>query len=86
MQGFITDHETALEELFSEDAEKSRKFEVCLNTMATRIATVFASLKVWIYKKLVKNYDTTKWKYGQTCKVQMSHVVSAVYSVYDFKA
>ena len=46
MQGFITDHETALEELFSEDAEKSRKFEVCLNTMATRIATVFASLKV----------------------------------------
>ncbi|XVE76969.1 hypothetical protein DITRI_Ditri13aG0023800 [Diplodiscus trichospermus] len=44
-QGFITDQETALEELFGEDAEKSRKFEVCLNTMATRIATVFASLK-----------------------------------------
>ncbi|XWS77206.1 hypothetical protein CRYUN_Cryun01aG0241700 [Craigia yunnanensis] len=46
LKGFITDHETALEELFSEDAEKSRKFEVCLNTMATQIATVFASLKV----------------------------------------
>lgn len=48
MQGFITDHDTALEELFAEDAEKSRKFDFCLNTMATRIATVFASLKVYI--------------------------------------
>ena len=46
MQGFITDHERALEELFAEDAENSRKYNACLNTMATRIATVFASLRV----------------------------------------
>ncbi|KAK9273663.1 hypothetical protein L1049_018473 [Liquidambar formosana] len=44
-QGFITDHERALEELFGEYAESSRKFDACLNIMATRIATVFASLK-----------------------------------------
>ncbi|KAL6653027.1 hypothetical protein ACP70R_011952 [Stipagrostis hirtigluma subsp. patula] len=43
-QGFVTDHEKALEELFSEDAEGSHKYNACLNTMATRIATVFASM------------------------------------------
>lgn len=45
-QGFITDHDKALEELFSEDAEGSHKYNACLNTMATRIATVFASLRL----------------------------------------
>lgn len=44
-QGFITDHERALEELFAENAENSRKYDACLNTMATRVATVFASLR-----------------------------------------
>lgn len=45
-QGFLTDHEQALETLYAEDADKSRHFDICLNMMATRIATVFASLKV----------------------------------------
>ncbi|KAF8379309.1 hypothetical protein HHK36_028742 [Tetracentron sinense] len=44
-QGFITDNERALEELFGENVENSRIYDACLNTMATRIATVFASLK-----------------------------------------
>ncbi|CAA0806058.1 Protein transport Sec1a [Striga hermonthica] len=44
-QGFITDHERALEELFADDAGNSCRFNACLNVMATRIATVFASLK-----------------------------------------
>ncbi|KAI3444687.1 hypothetical protein Pfo_001352 [Paulownia fortunei] len=44
-QGFITDHERALEELFGENAENSRRFDACLNVMGLRIATVFASLK-----------------------------------------
>ncbi|ONK71704.1 uncharacterized protein A4U43_C04F11500 [Asparagus officinalis] len=48
-QGFVTDHERALEELFAENAENSRKYNACLNTMATRIATVFASLKEFPY-------------------------------------
>ncbi|KAG6669698.1 hypothetical protein I3843_01G254600 [Carya illinoinensis] len=43
-QAFITDHDRALEELFG-DVENPRKFEACLNVMATRLATVFASLK-----------------------------------------
>ncbi|KAK6162504.1 hypothetical protein DH2020_002345 [Rehmannia glutinosa] len=44
-QGFVTDHERALEELFGDNAENSRRFDACLNVMAMRIATVFASLK-----------------------------------------
>ncbi|XVF79887.1 hypothetical protein PTKIN_Ptkin15bG0026600 [Pterospermum kingtungense] len=61
-QAFITDHETALEELFAEDAERSRKFEVCLNTMATRIATVFASLK----ELPIVRYSTVKTQDAST--------------------
>lgn len=44
-QGYVTDQERALEDLFGEDVENSSKFDTCLNVMATRIATVFASLK-----------------------------------------
>ncbi|XP_042483115.1 SNARE-interacting protein KEULE-like [Macadamia integrifolia] len=47
-QGFITDNERALEDLFGENVENSRIYDACLNTMATRISTVFASLRVWI--------------------------------------
>lgn len=46
MQGYITDHDRALEDLYCEGAENSRKADMCMSTMATRIATVFASLKV----------------------------------------
>lgn len=44
-QGFITDHERALEDLYGEHSENSHKFDSCLTAMGTRIATVFASLK-----------------------------------------
>ncbi|PHT59146.1 putative protein transport Sec1a [Capsicum baccatum] len=44
-QGFVTDHERALSELFGESAQNSRLAEASLNVMATRISTVFASLK-----------------------------------------
>ncbi|MCL7042568.1 hypothetical protein MKW94_026480 [Papaver nudicaule] len=40
-QGFITDNERALEELYGENTQKH---QACLNVMATRIATVFASI------------------------------------------
>lgn len=46
MQGYITDHDRALEDFYGEGAETSRKVDICLSTIATRIATVFASLKV----------------------------------------
>lgn len=45
-QGFITNNERALEELLG-DEENTRKGVMCLNVMATRIATVFASLRVY---------------------------------------
>lgn len=54
-QAFITDHERALDELVGNNVENSRKFDACLNTMATRIATVFASLKVRIVHILFDN-------------------------------
>ncbi|XP_042397739.1 probable protein transport Sec1b [Zingiber officinale] len=44
-QAFTTDHEMAFEELFGETAQNSRKFNECLTTMATRVATAIASLK-----------------------------------------
>ncbi|GAB4861893.1 Protein transport Sec1a [Ancistrocladus abbreviatus] len=44
-QAFITDHDMAFQELYANNAEKCRRFDICLNTMATRIATVFASMK-----------------------------------------
>ncbi|KAH9733070.1 protein transport Sec1a [Citrus sinensis] len=44
-QAFITDHERALEELFGDNVQNTRQFDTCLNTMAKRIATVFASMK-----------------------------------------
>lgn len=47
-QAFTTDQESALQELFGDSAQNTRKADACLNLMATRIATVFASLKVSI--------------------------------------
>ncbi|KAL3743190.1 hypothetical protein ACJRO7_018485 [Eucalyptus globulus] len=43
-QCFVTDNERALEDLFGDD-ENTRRGDVCLNVMANRIATVFASLR-----------------------------------------
>jgi syntaxin-binding protein 1 len=48
MQGFVTDHDTALNDLYGVDGQNnSKKFNDTITTMATRIATTFASLKVY---------------------------------------
>ncbi|XP_061954467.1 SNARE-interacting protein KEULE [Populus nigra] len=59
-QGFITDNERALEELFV-DEEDSRKGDACLNVMASRIATVFASLREFpfVRYRAAKSLDVT---------------------------
>ncbi|CAI8589201.1 unnamed protein product [Vicia faba] len=59
-QGFITNNERALEELFG-DEENSRKSVACLNVMATRIATVFASLREFpsVRFRAAKSLDAT---------------------------
>ncbi|KAF0933230.1 hypothetical protein E2562_016169, partial [Oryza meyeriana var. granulata] len=60
-QGFTTDHERALEELFSENALDSQKYNACLNTMATRISTVFASMREFprVHYRVAKTIDAS---------------------------
>ncbi|PNY12023.1 SNARE-interacting protein KEULE, partial [Trifolium pratense] len=59
-QGFITNNERALEDLFG-DEENNHKGVACLNVMATRIATVFASLREFpsIRYRAAKSLDAT---------------------------
>ncbi|KAH9626957.1 hypothetical protein KSS87_005726, partial [Heliosperma pusillum] len=59
-QVFVTDHGMALEELYGETSQNARKFDACMNTMALRIATVFASLKElpYVRYKTAKDPDT----------------------------
>ncbi|PUZ62326.1 hypothetical protein GQ55_4G347700 [Panicum hallii var. hallii] len=45
MQGFVTDHDSALNDLYGPSEQNSKTFNDTINTMATRIATTFASLK-----------------------------------------
>ncbi|KAL2902271.1 SNARE-interacting protein KEULE [Bienertia sinuspersici] len=58
-QGFVTDNERALEELFGDD-ENHRKADACLNVMATRVATAFASMKElpFVRYRAAKSLDT----------------------------
>lgn len=58
-QGFVTDNERALEEIFG-DEDNSRKGDACLNVMATRIASVFASLREFplVRYRAAKSLDT----------------------------
>lgn len=60
IQCFTTDNERALEELYG-DEEGSRKGDLCLNVMANRIATVFASLREFPYVRYraAKSLDPT---------------------------
>ncbi|KAF5935539.1 hypothetical protein HYC85_026668 [Camellia sinensis] len=59
-QGFVTDNERALEELFG-DEESTRKGDACLSVMATQIATVFASLREFplVRYRAAKSLDPT---------------------------
>ncbi|KAI7994044.1 SNARE-interacting protein KEULE [Camellia lanceoleosa] len=59
-QGFITDNVMALEDLFG-DEESTRKGDACLNKMATRIATAFASLREFplVRYRAAKSLDPT---------------------------
>lgn len=48
-QGFTTDNDGALEKLFGEHSEGTRDYDACIETIATRLSTVFASLKEFPY-------------------------------------
>ncbi|XBI98325.1 hypothetical protein VPH35_018576 [Triticum aestivum] len=60
-QGFVTDHDKALEELFTENAEGSMNYNSCINTIATRIATVFASMKEFprVHYRVARTIDAS---------------------------
>ncbi|XP_027336602.1 protein transport Sec1a-like [Abrus precatorius] len=57
-QAFTTDQETAMGELYG-NVENTRRFNTCLNTMAIRIATVFASMKElpYVWYRAAKGSD-----------------------------
>ncbi|KAL2892425.1 Protein transport Sec1a [Bienertia sinuspersici] len=59
-QVFVTDHDMALDELYGESSQNARKFDNSMNTLAIRIATVFASLKELPYVRYQapKDLDT----------------------------
>ncbi|XP_061357818.1 SNARE-interacting protein KEULE-like isoform X1 [Gastrolobium bilobum] len=59
-QGFITNNDRSLQELFG-DEENNHKGVACLNVMAMRIATVFASLREFPYVRFraAKSLDAT---------------------------
>ncbi|XP_024521880.1 SNARE-interacting protein KEULE [Selaginella moellendorffii] len=44
-QGFVTDNAMALEQLFGENSDTSSDYEAMIDTIGTRLATVFVSLK-----------------------------------------
>ncbi|XP_047976499.1 protein transport Sec1a-like isoform X2 [Salvia hispanica] len=84
-QGFITDHDKALEELFSDDAGNSRRFDAYLNEMATRIATVFASLKECpiVHYRAAKGLDgTTVTTFGDLVTTKLAAEVWNIVTTY----
>ena len=50
LQAFSTDNGRALEQIFGEHSEGSRDYDACLDTIAIRLGTVFASLKVVVFE------------------------------------
>ncbi|XP_021756264.1 protein transport Sec1a-like [Chenopodium quinoa] len=59
-QVFVTEHDSALEDFIGENSQNTRKFDACMNSLAVRIATVFASLKELPYVRFqtAKDPDT----------------------------
>ncbi|KAK1377082.1 SNARE-interacting protein KEULE-like [Heracleum sosnowskyi] len=82
-QGYITDHDRALEDLFGEGAETSRKADMCLSTMATRIATVFASLKEFPFVRYrVKEDNSAEPKFRDLVCKKLATAVWETISTY----
>ncbi|KAG5042068.1 hypothetical protein AAZX31_03G021500 [Glycine max] len=83
-QGFITDQETAMEELYG-NIEDTRRFNTCLNNMAIRIATVFASLKelpcVW-YRAAKDSDESTATAVRELVPTKLANAVWDMVSKY----
>ncbi|OAY49306.1 protein transport Sec1a isoform X1 [Manihot esculenta] len=82
-QAFTTDHDGALQELYGENAENSRKFDACLNVMASRIATVFASLKEFPRVRYrAKTPDASEGTFRDTIPTKLATAVWNLVSKY----
>lgn len=87
-QAFTTDHEKALHELYGENVENTRKFDAYLSVMATRIATVFASLKElpYVRYRATKTDDSTSFRDTIPSKLATAvwHSISKYKSIPNF--
>ncbi|KAK7260236.1 hypothetical protein RIF29_26119 [Crotalaria pallida] len=83
-QAFITDQESALEELYG-SIENTRRFNTSLNNMATRLATVFASLKelpnVW-YRSARDSDESTPTSARELVPTKLANAVWDMVSKY----
>ncbi|XP_019433636.1 PREDICTED: protein transport Sec1a-like isoform X2 [Lupinus angustifolius] len=83
-QAFITDQETALEELYG-NIENTRRFNTSMNNMAIRIATVFASLKelpnVW-YRSAKESDESTPFSARELVPTKLANAVWDMVSKY----
>ncbi|KAK7390113.1 hypothetical protein VNO78_25412 [Psophocarpus tetragonolobus] len=83
-QAFTTDQETAMEELYG-NIENTRRFNTCLNNMAIRIATVFASLKelpcVW-YRTAKESDESTATAIRELVPTKLASAVWDMVSKY----
>ncbi|KAL6606261.1 hypothetical protein ACP70R_041914 [Stipagrostis hirtigluma subsp. patula] len=70
MQGFVTDHDNALNDLYGANQNNSKKFNDTVSTMATRIATAFASLKEYpcVRYRAPKGGDASAHKFDMVPK------------------
>ncbi|WVZ17218.1 hypothetical protein V8G54_010200, partial [Vigna mungo] len=83
-QGFTTDQDTAMDDLYG-NVENTRRFNTCLNSMAIRIATVFASLKelpcVW-YRASKESDESTAAKVRELVPTKLASAVWDMVSKY----
>ncbi|XP_027906316.1 protein transport Sec1a-like [Vigna unguiculata] len=84
-QGFTTDQDTAMDDLFG-NIENTRRFNSCLNNMAIRIATVFASLKelpyVWFRAARETDDESTAAQVRELVPTNLASVVWDMVSKY----
>ncbi|NBV43142.1 hypothetical protein EBR96_10315, partial [bacterium] len=77
-QGFVTDNGDALMSLFSNEIN-GREYERTIHEVASRLATVFASLKVSASPSALQGFPGSVWKDspllyigGHACPLQVS--------------
>lgn len=73
---FTTDEANSMTTLFGESSEGSAQYRSEITTMATRLATVFASLKVGVYNGSQSSFVSLQIsiRYMNTCDAHLTAV------------